>query len=66
MIVDLGESGKIVQRQMAVSLDDDDDEPAILSLPPASVQESWYPSLRVTMWLLSCLYTYIDVSRHRT
>lgn len=54
---------KLVPREISVSLDDEDvDEPAFLSLPPASVQESWYPSLRVTLWVLSCLYTYIEVS----
>lgn len=47
-----------------MSLDaEDDDEPAFLSLPPPDVQESWYPTLRVTLWVLSCLYTYVDVSR---
>ncbi|WVR00004.1 hypothetical protein IAU59_007146 [Kwoniella sp. CBS 9459] len=54
-------SGKLVQRPKAISLDmEDDDEPAFLSLPPSDVQESWYPSLRVTLWILSCLYTYVD------
>jgi hypothetical protein len=48
---------------MSISLDpEDDDEPAFLSLPPPSVQEIWYPTLRVTLWVLSCLYTYVDVS----
>lgn len=49
----------------AISLDgdgDDEDEAALLSLPPAESQESWYPTLRVTLWVLSCLYTYVDVS----
>lgn len=50
---------------MNVSLDpDDDDEPAFLSLPSTVVQETWYPPLRVTLWVLSCLYTYVDVSCH--
>ncbi|OCF37934.1 hypothetical protein I316_00158 [Kwoniella heveanensis BCC8398] len=54
-------SGKLLQNRRTVSLDlDDDDEPAFLSLPPAEAQESWYPSLRVTLWILSCLYTYVD------
>ena len=57
-----GQAGKIPQRQMSISLDpDDDDEPAFLSLPPTSVQESWYPTLRATLWILSCLYTYVEV-----
>jgi conserved oligomeric Golgi complex subunit 3 len=48
---------------VSVSLDEEDDyEPAILALPPAEVQESWFPSLRTTLWILSCLYTYVDVS----
>lgn len=41
---------------------EDDDEPAFLSLPPPDVQETWYPTLRVALWVLSCLYTYVDVS----
>lgn len=51
-------------RPTAVSLDDDDDDtdPAILSLPAADAQASWYPTLRVTLWILSCLYSYVDVS----
>lgn len=58
----LGSQGnKLVPRQMAVSLDaEDDDEPAILELPPPEAQKSWYPSLRVTLWVLSCLHTYVD------
>lgn len=57
---------KLVPRQIAVSLDEeDDDEPAFLSLPPPSAQELWYPTLRVTLWVLSCLYSYIDVSGNR-
>lgn len=48
---------------MSYSLDaEDDDAPAFLSLPPVEVQNAWYPSLRVTLWILSCLYTYVDVS----
>ncbi|KAK4688991.1 conserved oligomeric Golgi complex subunit 3, partial [Tremellales sp. Uapishka_1] len=51
----------LIQRTVSVSLDEeDDDEPTFLALPPPSAQESWYPSLRVTLWVLSCLYTYID------
>lgn len=51
---------------MSVSLDEEDDyEPAFLTLPSAQVQEAWYPSLRVTVWILSCLYTYVDVSHER-
>jgi hypothetical protein len=53
------------KHENAVSLDDDDDDdeqPAFLSLPPADEQETWYPTLRVTLWVLSCLYTYIDAA----
>jgi hypothetical protein len=51
---------------MSVSLDEEDDyEPALLSLPSAQVQEAWFPSLRTTLWILSCLYTYVDVSLAR-
>lgn len=47
----------------AISLDtEDDDEPALLSLPGQETQETWYPTLRVTLWVLSCLYQYVDVS----
>ncbi|ORY35518.1 Sec34-like family-domain-containing protein [Naematelia encephala] len=50
-------------RQMAVSLDEeDDDAPAFFSLPSAEAQESWYPTLRVTLWVLSCLYTHVKSS----
>ncbi|OWZ31050.1 hypothetical protein C343_03746 [Cryptococcus neoformans C23] len=55
------QGNKLVPRQLAVSLDaEDDDEPAILELPPAEAQKSWYPPLRVTLWVLSCLHTYVD------
>ncbi|KAL7422762.1 Golgi transport complex subunit 3 [Cryptotrichosporon argae] len=51
----------LVERQLSVSLDaEDDDEPAFLSLPPPAAQETWYPALRSTLWVLSCLYTYVD------
>lgn len=33
-----------------------------LALPPPESQEGWYPTLRVTLWILSCLWTYVDVS----
>lgn len=32
-------------------------------LPDTSVQEAWYPALRKTMWVLSHLYGYINVSK---
>ncbi|WRT68392.1 uncharacterized protein IL334_005368 [Kwoniella shivajii] len=55
--------GKLVQRSKSTPLSyDDDDEPSFLTLPPPEAQESWYPSLRVTLWILSCLYTYIDTA----
>ncbi|ORX38511.1 Sec34-like family-domain-containing protein [Kockovaella imperatae] len=57
------QKAKIGQRQLSISLDpDDDDEPAFLSLPPTSVQDTWYPTLRSTLWILSCLYTYVEGS----
>lgn len=40
----------------------DDDDPAFLALPPPESQEGWYPTLRVTLWILSCLWSYVDVS----
>ncbi|KAK6910494.1 hypothetical protein I203_104526 [Kwoniella mangroviensis CBS 8507] len=56
-------NGKLVQRTKSLSLDmEDDDEPSFLTLPPPEAQESWYPSLRVTLWILSCLYTYVDTA----
>ncbi|WWC63290.1 uncharacterized protein I303_105890 [Kwoniella dejecticola CBS 10117] len=56
--------GKLVQRSRSLGFmdDGDDDEPAFLTLPPPEAQESWYPSLRVTLWILSCLYTYVDTA----
>jgi hypothetical protein len=43
---------------------DEDDDAILLSLPSPEAQESWYPTLRVTLWVLSCLYTYVDVGHH--
>jgi hypothetical protein len=45
--------------------DEDVDEPAFLSLPSQENQEGWYPTLRVTLWVLSCLWSYVDVSQTR-
>ena len=42
--------------------DDDDDDPLFMHLPPAETQSTWYPTLRVTLSVLACLYSYIDVS----
>lgn len=42
--------------------DEDDDDPLFMHLPPAEAQETWYPALRVTLSVLACLYSYIDVS----
>ena len=42
-------------------LDEDDDDPALLNLPGPDTQGTWYPALRVTLWVLSCLYTYVEV-----
>lgn len=61
----VGMEGKALVSKPAntISLDmDDDDDPILLSLPPPESQETWYPTLRVTLWVLSCLYTYVDVS----
>ncbi|GHJ89697.1 hypothetical protein NliqN6_6099 [Naganishia liquefaciens] len=47
--------------RLAVSLDlDDEDGPAFLALPSKGVQETWYPTLRTTLWILSCLHTYVE------
>lgn len=32
-------------------------------LPPDDIQELWYPTLRKTLWVLSKLHTYVNVSR---
>lgn len=42
--------------------DEDDDDPLFMHLPPPEAQETWYPTLRVTLSVLACLYSYIDVS----
>jgi hypothetical protein len=48
---------------MAVSVDINDvNEPAFLALPSEDTQKTWYPTLRTTLWVLSCLHTYVDVS----
>ncbi|WVR07593.1 hypothetical protein IAU60_004635 [Kwoniella sp. DSM 27419] len=59
-----GGNGKLIHRDRTVSLDDDDDDddPAFLSLPSPEAQASWYPTLKVTLWILSCLYTYVDTA----
>lgn len=45
----------------SISLDGDEDEdPVFLALPPPESQEGWYPTLRMTLWILSCLWTYVD------
>lgn len=41
---------------------EDDDDPLFMHLPPDDAQETWYPTLRVTLRVLACLYSYIDVS----
>lgn len=58
---------KLVESQPmenVISLDDDDinTQPAFLNLPSPESQEGWYPTLRTTLWVLSCLWTYVDVS----
>lgn len=55
--------GSKTRHTFAVSLDDDDDDnPAYLQMPEEDVQETWYPSLRTTLWLLSCVHTFVEVS----
>ncbi|WVQ74956.1 hypothetical protein IAR50_004564 [Cryptococcus sp. DSM 104548] len=52
---------KLVPRQATVSLNaDDDDDTPVFELPSSDVQDSWYPSLKSTLWVLSCLYTFVD------
>lgn len=63
----IAEKGKslVPRPEHAISLDgddEDDERPAFLALPPAENQEAWYPTLRVTLWVLSCLWSYVDVS----
>lgn len=55
-------SNPLAKKDADVVLDEEDDEPAFLTLPPPEQQESWYPTLRTTLWTLSCLYTYIDTA----
>ncbi|KAI9637525.1 Sec34-like family-domain-containing protein [Dioszegia hungarica] len=54
-----GEKSLVQRNEDAVSLDDED-EPAFLALPNEEAQEGWYPTLRVTLWVLSCLWRYVD------
>ena len=50
------------RQTFAVSLDDDDeDNPAFLQMPEKEMQETWYPSLRSTLWVLSLVHTYVEV-----
>jgi hypothetical protein len=57
------EGRALVPKSSSAVLDEDDEDDAVvLSLPPPEAQETWYPTLRVTLWVLSCLYTYVDVS----
>lgn len=52
---------KAQRNAIAVSLDhEDDDEPAYFALPSQETQETWYPALRTTLWVLSSLHTYIE------
>jgi hypothetical protein len=51
------------RQTFAVSLDDDDeDNPAFLQMPDLDIQETWYPSLRSTLWVLSLVHTFVEVS----
>ena len=56
------EGRALVPKSTSAILDDEEDYAVLLSLPPPEAQETWYPTLRVTLWVLSCLYTYVDVS----
>ena len=56
------EGRALVPKPSQDPLDDEEDDTVVLSLPPPEAQETWYPTLRVTLWVLSCLYTYVDVS----
>lgn len=51
------------RERMANSLNLDENEPAFLALPSKETQETWYPTLRTTLWILSCLHTYVEVGR---
>lgn len=51
------------KRILSISLDEEDQEdPAFFELPSKDTQETWYPTLRSTLWVLSCLHTYVEVS----
>lgn len=48
-------------RERIVSLDESDDEdPDYFALPSKETQETWYPTLRSTLWVLSCLHNYVE------
>lgn len=56
------EGRALVPKSSTTAMDgEDEDDSVLLSLPPPEAQETWYPTLRVTLWVLSCLYTYVDV-----
>lgn len=42
--------------------DDEDDAAGLFRLPSLEVQETWYPSVRKTLWVLNELHSFIDVS----
>jgi hypothetical protein len=59
-----GSKALVARPDHAISLDgdEDDERPAFLAMPSQEDQEGWYPTLRVTLWVLSCLWSYVDVS----
>jgi hypothetical protein len=63
LLILAGKKGRLVERPNNISLDvEDDDEPTFRSLPSEAEQDLWYPTLKQTLWILSRLYSYIDVS----
>lgn len=59
---------KGTNRQMSLwpaSLDEheEDREGSSLRLPDSDIQDTWYPTLRKTLWVLTRLHTYVKVGR---
>lgn len=48
---------------IAAEEEEGDHEGPSLRLPDMEVQETWYPTLRKTLWVLTRLHTYVKVSR---
>lgn len=54
-------SDKRMSLWLAPGDDGEDNETATLRLPDQHIQETWYPTLRKTLWVLTRLHTYVNV-----